>query len=140
MASNHMDLLIHKRAFTTKYADTTTVNTWTQKRVKCHKMDQSHHFSLLLLLVLQLHGHQPMVELGDLSPHHLDLVVHCQSLHALRPQGGVGVHAVAALDPGLADRGPDGDVSVLGSAGGGVIAHLAQLYGSEMISVRRLQT
>ena len=47
---------------------------------------QSHHFLLLLLLVLQLHRHQPVVELGDLSPHHLHLVIHRQALHTLRPE------------------------------------------------------
>lgn len=35
-----------------------------------------YHFSLLLLLTLELDRHQPVVELGDLPPHHLDLVIH----------------------------------------------------------------
>ena len=36
----------------------------------------TYHFSLLLLLTLELDRHQPVVELGDLPPHHLDLVIH----------------------------------------------------------------
>ena len=64
------------------------------------KLFLSHHFPLLLLLVLQLHCHQSVVELGDLSPHHLNLVVHRQSLHALRPQGGVTVHTASSIYPG----------------------------------------
>ena len=103
---------------------------------------QSHHFSLLLLLVLQLHGHQSVVELGDLSPHHLNLIVHCQPLHTLRPQGGVAVHAASPLypiprgsqtsHPAVGDI-PHEVVPVLRSGGGGVVGNLAELDGSKII-------
>ena len=98
----------------------------------------AHHFPLLLLLVLQLHGHQSVVELGELSPHHLDLVVHAEAgLEAVPgPEAGVPVHTAAPLYPGPAPAPRpahpiDQLVPVLRSAGGGVIAHLAQLYGSK---------
>ena len=105
----------------------------------------SHHFPLLLLLVLQLYGHQSVVELGDLSPHHLNLIVNCQSLNTLRPQRGVSVHTASPLYPvpggpqpsypAVADI-PDEVVPVLRSGGGGVVGNLAELDGSKNIKCR----
>ena len=106
--------------------------------------ESSHHFPLLLLLVLQLHGHQSVVEFGDLSPHHLNLIVNCQSLNTLRPQRRVSIHTASPLypvpggaqpsQPAVADI-PHEVVPVLRSGGGGVVGNLAELDGSKRISV-----
>lgn len=146
MRTNHIDLLSHKSALTTKYADTTTVKTCNKKistalEYKYYSdifiaVSWSHHFSLLLLLVLQLNGHQSVVELGELPPHHLDLVVHAEAgLKAVpRPEAGVPVHAASPLYPCPAPASAhpiDQLVPVLRGARGRVIAHLTQLYGSK---------
>ena len=68
---------------------------------------QYYHLSLLLLLILQLDGHQSVVELGDLPPHHLDLVVDGQAgLDAVRPHGHVHVHAGPPVQPAGPGAGP----------------------------------
>ena len=80
-----------------------------------------------------------MVKLGDLPPHHLDLVVDGETgLDAVRPHGHiVHVHGGPAVQPAGPDAGPIGTWQVpilfdrvLGCAGGGVIAHIAKFNGS----------
>ena len=51
------------------------------KKVGCDE-DSEDHFSLLLLLVLQLHRHQSVVQLGYLTPHQLKLFERRQVLYS----------------------------------------------------------
>ena len=80
-----------------------------------------------------------MVKLGDLPPHHLDLVVDGEAgLDAVRPHGHiVHVHGGPAVQPAGPDAGPIGTWQVpilfdrvLWCAWGGVIAHIAKFNGS----------
>jgi len=65
-----------------------------------------NHLPLLRLLVLELHGHHPVVQLGDLPPHHLHLFIHAEAFCALSSSQGKIVFETAAFG--------DGDTSLLG--------------------------
>jgi len=65
----------------------------------CRHNDGQDGLALLLLLVLQLDGHQTVVELGDLAPDQLELVPGAQ---VIAGSAETSSHALASRHQGLA--------------------------------------